>query len=192
MKHIKLFEGFMETSKYLLGYFADGGHGSHPGILTADVLLKNGFTPNAEANYYGNETWTNESAGIFAVIEVLDHVPEAIGLSMDTVEGMWNFKEVPTESAEMIISRTGMDTVYQEDSEFSKAVSLIGWRPSANHLKYKITEPDAVSFIINPQPNFIYWSENPEMAHGYWQEGQPIEFGMLVQQYMDDYDENEM
>jgi hypothetical protein len=88
MKHIKIFEDFSGVggpggrpggarlmpgmrgtvpepnfggaTKYLIGYFATGGYGSHPSVVTADELESNGWSESRP----GSGSWSDEKNGL--------------------------------------------------------------------------------------------------------------------------------
>jgi hypothetical protein len=174
MKHIKLFESFGEASgKYQLGYFSEGGYGSHPGILTEDDLIKNGFVYRDNPLFINLKSWVNQKDDFktFTVIDTMNIIPGAISLIFE--DGMWNYSEVPVAEAERLISEIGGDTVYPRDGAlYDEALSVIGFSGS--------NQPESISFIVGPKPGFIYWSDNPEETHGYWENGNPVRLEELV------------
>lgn len=189
MKHVKVFENFTSDSgKYLLGFFADGGIGSHPGILTDAVLIENGFTKSPSQNPYGHSDWFHKGDDYirFHVMSGLDHVPQATAWRM--TDGIWHVSEVPLPEAEEVATSFGTD-IYPDMPGFQTAVDLMTAHTSSGGKKLPISDPEVVNFILRPRANVIYWSDEPEKTHGYWESGNPISLPELLAQYESDDDD---
>jgi hypothetical protein len=146
--------------KVLVGFVGDGGYGSHPTIITPLKL------ENLDDSYY-----------FFPLLE-LDEIPEAL-LCIESEENndLWDFKPISNELAQQImgISDTDFYSNDEKNSETKQAFEIAGidlgkirsgeW----NGQKWEERVFKMFSVIPNIQLNSIYWSENPERTHGYWE-----------------------
>jgi len=166
MKHIKLFEQLYRPSwlpsenipdgKILIGYFNDGGYGSHPTIIEAGIL------PEIDKR----EKWNS-----FDTTEGTDVMPEAllaVYSDRDDAPGQngWYIKGISNSLAREII-KLGDSDVYTNDDKnpriAQKAFELAGY-PYGN-----LSDVQILSVIPNVSLNKVYWSDNPESSHGYWE-----------------------
>lgn len=164
MKHVKLFESWMDQEKILVGYFADGGKGSHPAIIKESA--KNLINRHPSGYLYFTET------------EVLSEMPEALLAIFDdsmlhssSVDG-WIIKGISNELANAIIA-SGETDIYASDSPTSReAFAIAGFEDlfdSKDPYAYSI-----LAVIPNASINTVYWSNNPEGGGGnlgtdYWE-----------------------
>lgn len=164
MKHIKLFESWMGQEKILVGYFADGGKGSHPAIIKESA--KNLINQHPFGSLYFYET------------EVLSEMPEALLAIFDdsmqhssSVNG-WIIKGISNELANAIIA-SGETDIYASDNPSSReAFALAGFEDlldGKGDYAYSI-----LAVIPNASINTVYWSDNPEGGGGklgtdYWE-----------------------
>jgi hypothetical protein len=165
MKHIKLFEAWdqemAEQTQILLGFFADGGYGSHPTIIESSML------PAIE-NHPMNL--------IFIETEELSEMPEALLVIHNDYEALpiegqvesWVIRGISNDLANSIISAGGTDMYINQDPNSSpgvkEAFKLAGIEENldSNAVTILCVIPDA-------KINTVYWSDNPERAHGYWE-----------------------
>jgi hypothetical protein len=160
MKHVKLFEAWdqeMSEEGILLGFFADGGIGSHPAIIEASMLSA---IKNHPFNLY------------FETLEKLSEMPESLiaiyseGSALPGYDG-WTIKSASNDFANSIISVDGTDMYIKDDGspspETQEAFRLAGIEEG---LGKGLT---ILSVIPNVRINTVYWSDNPEHAHGYWE-----------------------
>jgi|694.fasta_scaffold41434_2 hypothetical protein len=124
-----------------IGFFATGGIGSHPGIVTQSELEK------LHPDYCFNET------------EELEEVPEALLCIFDE-DILWDIRGISNELAQKIIDSGGSDFYYEGDEGFKEACELAVLRGDS---------PVQVAVIKNVDLNTIYYSHNPEGSHGYWE-----------------------
>ena len=169
MKHVKLFEDFGSSNyggsggatKYLIGYFATGGIGSHPGIATADELEKLGWSDQ------GNGYWQQMEKG-FAFndsYEVNQMPQDLLCVFDDTTE--WYIKPITRQQADAIYNVGGSADYSPEvnEDDFEKVLNDVLPRITDMRFEY----PSTISVLRNVKPNTIYWSDVPEETHGYWE-----------------------
>jgi hypothetical protein len=176
MKHVKLFEAWdqeMSQQEILVGFFADGGIGSHPAIIEASMLSA---IKNHPFELYFMET------------EKLSEMPEALiaiyseGSSLPGYDG-WTIKGVSNDFANSIISVAGTDMYVKDDSgdpspETQEAFKLAGIEAG---LDKGLT---ILSVIPNAQINTVYWSDNQERTQGYWETPyQAVSLAKLLDKY---------
>jgi hypothetical protein len=168
MKHLELFEGFNRSpwlmrdtnkpdGKILIGFFADGGIGSHPAIIEASILPE--INSREEFNFFQ----TTESTNVMpeALLAVFSDSPDAPGSSG------WYIKGISNSLAREII-KLGDSDIYTnqsgEDVLSQKAFDLAGY-------PYDETNSDVqiLSVIPNVSLNTVYWSDAPERSHTYWE-----------------------
>jgi hypothetical protein len=167
MKHVKLFEAWdqeMTKSEILVGFFADGGKGSHPSIIDAEMKDQIESHP---ADLYFIET------------EVLSEMPEALLAIYDSndlnahsssVSG-WIIKGISNELAEAIISSGKTDIYGSDDPSSREAFALAGFEDLLDGDGYAYS---ILAVIPNVKTNTVYWSNNPEAGGGklgtdYWE-----------------------
>lgn len=163
MKHVKLFEEFSTQPKILVGYFADGGRGSHPAIVDGMGEAKIKSHP---AGLYFGET------------QELSEMPEAIlaifdaNANVQRGEPGWIIKGITNELAGAIISTGGIDIYASDNPDSREAFALAGYEDlfdSKFDYAYSI-----LAVIPNVEINTVYWSDNPEGGGGnlgttYWE-----------------------
>lgn len=156
MKHIQLFEDFRLGAEsnfpaktgVSLGYFSEGGRGSHPAVMDAEAVAK---------------IKGSGSGADFYVTETLDSLPQALACVFND-RSLWSVKGIPSSIANSIMSKIGRQTVDSEQ-DFGLASEV------ADELGYgKLSSGDItlITIIPNPKVNTIYWSDAPEQG-GYWE-----------------------
>ena len=178
MQHIQEFQNFSseQGSAPLLGYYGEGGHGSHPAILTTDELSQCGFiqSPGEMSKLFiyseeaAKKVWSHQSDSMinFHILHQLPAVPDALCCWME--DANWNMIPVEFAKAQSLVQKEGGDTIYMDNPLFPQAVELAG--VGADELE----DVGAISFILNPKVNHVYWSNNPESNHGHWEDGKAI------------------
>lgn len=168
----------MVSAPYFLGYYGEGGFGSHPAIFTPAELARVGWTkgPSSQAKtmfFYSDENaqrvWSHPSDGLtnFHIIQELPSVPDAVCCWLE--DGFWRMKPVDLEQASAIVQESGGDTIYRDEPLFPRACELAAIKGDAEDLLIA-----AISFILTPKSGHVYWSDNPESTHGYWENGKAI------------------
>jgi hypothetical protein len=165
MKHVKLFEQFrssgsgMNSNKpegdILIGFFADGGIGSHPAIIESSILPE--INSREEFNFFQ----TTESTNVMpeALLAVFSDHADAPG------SNGWYIKGISNSLAREIIKLGGSDIYTNQDGDdmFSqKAFDLAGYPYDAENVQI-------LSVIPNVSLNTVYWSDAPERSHTYWE-----------------------
>jgi hypothetical protein len=157
MKHVKLFENFIEGEKVLIGYYGEGGIGSHPAILSQSGLDK--------IKSVGNP-------GQMGISRYLDFIPtseestmpEALLCVYNDIT-LWDIKGISSSQAETIMSMGGDYYVIDSETDPALVSELI------DVSGYTIN-PNASLTILTVIPNVtidtIYWSNVPEETHSYW------------------------
>jgi hypothetical protein len=164
MEHIKLFEQFISSGSGMgssgsgmgdihLGFYADGGYGSHPGVITSemsDIL---------------------DQDKLFFTTDIVKEVPEALACMLDENMGEWVIKGITNSLANSIIKRMGGDhittdqisTYPGEEGAIEDALRMAGIEMFPNY--------DIVSFSVIPNVSLdmIYWSDAPENEHVSWE-----------------------
>jgi hypothetical protein len=168
MKHVKLFENFksspwirMNQNKpegdILIGFFADGGIGSHPAIIESSIL------PEIDSKQKFNLFQTTESTNVMpeALLAVYSDSPNAPG------SHGWYIKGISNSLAREII-KLGDSDIYTsqsgdgDDMASQKAFDLAGY-------PYDVESVQILSVIPNVSLNTVYWSDAPEHSHSYWE-----------------------
>jgi len=165
MKHVKLFEDFgssnyggsVGATKYLIGYFATGGHGSHPGIATADELEKLGWSEQ-----WGGEWQQMEEGFAFYDVYEVNQMPQALLCVFDN-DTQWDIRPITRQQADAIYNVGGS----ADYSEVNLEKVLNDVLPGITNRRYNA--PAMISVLRNVEPNTIYWSDVPEQSHGYWE-----------------------
>jgi len=164
MKHVKLFEQFTSSGPGMsnsgsgmgnihLGFYADGGYGSHPGVITSEM----------------NDILSQDR--LFFTTDIVKEVPEALACMLDENMGEWVIKGITNSLANSIIKRMGGDHITTdqissypgEDGAIENATRMAGIEMFPNY--------DIVSFSVIPNVslNMIYWSDAPENEHVSWE-----------------------
>jgi hypothetical protein len=168
MKHLKLFENFnrspwlmRDTDKpggdILIGFFADGGIGSHPAIIESSIL------PEIDSREEYNLFRTTESTNVMpeALLAVFSEAPYAPG------SDGWYIKGISNSLAREII-KLGDSDIYTNQSGdemlSQKAFDLAGYPYDEANSDLQI-----LSVIPNVSLNTVYWSDVPERSHSYWE-----------------------
>jgi hypothetical protein len=149
----------------LIGWFANGGHGCHPGLITSSMLriIQNSIKPD-DSDYWW-ETLAEENKIPDALICFYEQDAE-----IETrVEG------IDSKIANSIMSIFDGDhmSTYDEDDMLdddklllvNKALIMAGFIEDGE-------EDDimgSVSIIPNPKINNIYWSDVPDQNHSPWE-----------------------
>lgn len=166
----------MATECYL-AQWAEGGIGSHPMVFTHEGALAAGLVPQYEEG--ATEPWgyydPKDPYGCLGcmIMGKLPHQPTAIAFIQECATGKGDVIEIDPSLARVLLGY-GKDTFHREDPFFNDVVSLIGWEYNREHNGkiYPVT-PDAISIVLYPQLNVIYWSDSPEMTHSFWTGGLP-------------------
>jgi len=175
MKHVKLFENYelrdfeeksLGTGKIKIGYTGDGGHGSHPSIFSKYVL-ENLIEPRTQYDF-------TETAST-------DNLPEALVCIYDDD---WFIQPISSMVASKVIELMGtehVDDFYKIKEKGFEILRMVGHgfyedgnNSSSSMRRYleedmRIDEIQTITIIPNPKLNTIYWSDNPERSHGYWE-----------------------
>jgi len=155
MKHVKLFEQFtgteMRKNDIHIGFYADGGYGSHPGVITSESakLLEESFFTTS----------------------LVQEVPEALACMYDDYMGVWEIKGITNSLANSIMEIIGGDHITTdqisnypgEEETVKNAIEMSGMKINPDY--------DVVSFSVIPNVSLdtIYWSDEPESAHTQWE-----------------------
>lgn len=152
-------EGSAGATKYLIGYFATGGMGSHPGIATVNELEKLGWTDR------GNGKWKHMEEGFDFYGYEVNQIPQAL-LCVFDMDTLWYIKPITRQQADVIYN-VGGSADYSEENEndFEKVLNDV--LPGITDKRFN--NPATISVIRNVEPNTIYWSDVPEESHGYWE-----------------------
>ena len=181
MEHVELFEDFdpvQNPNQLLLGYYGDGGHGSHPALLTSGELSRCGFVQGKTSPMFiypdgtAQRVWGLDSDPFtnFHVVRQLSSPPPAICCYL--TDGGWEMMPIDREEAEQLVGEADSDTIHSDSPLFPQAMTLAELDPADS-----VT---AISFIVSPIVNAVYWSTNPEASHGVWQDGKPTPLQNLV------------
>jgi hypothetical protein len=152
-------EGGSGATKYLIGYFATGGHGSHPGIATVNELEKLGWTDQ------GNGKWKHMGEDFDFYGHEVNQIPQAL-LCVFDMDTLWYIKPITRQQADVIYN-VGGSADYSEENEndFEKVLNDV----LPGIIDKRFNNPATISVIRNVEPNTIYWSDVPEELHGYWE-----------------------
>ena len=151
MKHIKLFENWIRVNEpivgnkgnILLGYFNNGGIGSHPGILTPEAAAQTGDE--------------------FFVTSEEKSVPQAL-LCIYNDMSEWDIKGITSSLARSIMDKIGGDHIDDAKGDaglVAEIANMVGYKQKGNNT--------LISIIPNPTIDTIYWSDAPESMHVYWE-----------------------
>ena len=151
--------GSAEAAKYLIGYFATGGMGSHPGIATVDELEKLGWTDQ------GNGRWKHMEEGFDFYGDEANQMPQAL-LCVFDADTLWTIKPITRQQADVIYN-VGRSADYSEENnqDFKKVLNNI----LPGIIDKRFSDPVMISVLRNVESNTIYWSDVPEEEHGYWE-----------------------
>jgi hypothetical protein len=149
--------GSVGATKYLIGYFATGGHGSHPGIATADELEKLGWSDQG-----GGEWQQMEEGFAFYDVYEVNQMPQALLCVFDN-DTQWDIRPITRQQADAIYN-VGGSADYPEVN-LEKVLNDV--LPGITNRRYNA--PAMISVLRNVEPNTIYWSDVPEQSHGYWE-----------------------
>jgi hypothetical protein len=167
MKHIKLFEdfsgaggmdmggmdmgkrpGFGGTTEYLIGYFATGGIGSHPGIVTREELSRVGQRYSDFDFYETSRT---------------SQMPQALLCIFDADE-LWRIEPITNQKADAIYNIGGKEDYIAGDDEMEEVMSIID-----TNILNGLNDIEVISVLKDVKVNTVYWSDAPEKTHGLWQ-----------------------
>ena len=189
MKHISLFESFsQEKGPFLIGYYGEGGIGSHPAIFTKEHLKEFGFrneNPPGFVPVPDTKAWVGPGGGVLRPLLETQTCPDSLLCGFEPLPG-WDIKPIFDSSTSQkimeIIDEFGRidpsmknqdymeesDLMYDEEEQ--EKISELFDRLSAmtGVLKGARRGERSVSLIYGVSPNTIYWSPNPEETHGYW------------------------
>ena len=184
MKHVKLFEAWdqeMSKPEILVGYFSDGGMGSHPGVIDRESYDKIKSHPQGL---------------FFTITEELQEVPEAL-LTVYYPDKEWDIKGISNELANQIIAVGGTDSYDNQDVNWVSGTATRSQEENEINRRafelagktYKAGEEFTPLIVIqNIELNTVYWSNNPEQSHGYWESPDEV---LSVDQLLNRYDEIE-
>ena len=152
-------EGSAGAAKYLVGYFATGGMGSHPGITTANELEKLGWTDQ------GNGRWKHMEEDFDFYGDEANQMPQAL-LCVFDADTLWTIKPITRQQADVIYN-VGRSADYSEENnqDFKKVLNNI----LPGIIDKRFSDPVMISVLRNVESNTIYWSDVPEEEHGYWE-----------------------
>jgi hypothetical protein len=116
MKHVELFENFMPSKTggktFLLGYYGEGGIGSHPAVVTESELLRCGFiqqVPRGLISVDDNtKIWSHKDNDFFMFIETSKSpmLPEAL-LCAYNDDYLWDIKGISGSLGKNIVDMIG-------------------------------------------------------------------------------------
>lgn len=169
LKHVKLFEAFSSgEAPFLIGYYGEGGHGSHPSIFTADHLREFGFR---EQRAGSGSFWDKEYSTFIETSESLK-LPDALICVFDE-DYQWDIKEISKSTAEEVMSIIGGDHVnnYNDGIDLATIIRIMEMTGVYSGLSLDRGRDfeTNITIILNPQPNTVYWSDEPELTHSYWE-----------------------
>jgi hypothetical protein len=181
MEHVKLFEDFGKNfsknfkpspwikvnqnkpeGDILIGFFADGGIGSHPAIIESAIL------PQIDSKQKFNLFQTTESTNVMpeALLAIFSDSPDAQG------SDGWYIKGISNSLAREII-KSGDSDVYTNQSGESflrnSTVSQEAFDLAGYPYDHTGTDVQILSVIPNVSLNTVYWSDAPESSHSYWE-----------------------
>ena len=146
----------------LIGFFSDGGIGSHPAIIEASMLSAIDNSED-EFNLFIATGSTNVMPEALLAVYSPD-VPKSDGWYRDG----WYIKGISNSLAQEIIESGGSD-VYENygdnhgnDTVFEKAFGLAEY-------PYDNSNVQILTVIPNVKLNQVYWSDAPEHSHSYWE-----------------------
>lgn len=147
MKHLKLFENFNNPQEVLLGFYTEGGIGSHPAVFSPEVAMK---MKELGLNFY--------------VTSKEKELPKFLACIFND-NAQWDIKGIPHQIARSIEqhSSEGYVSTAKDSLELvNKIENMLGY-PKSNKFSDTI-----ITIIPNPRLNTIYWSNAPEDEHSYW------------------------
>ena len=169
-----------ETNEPLLiGYYGEGGIGSHPAILTPSELSRCGFIQGVPRYLIASEEavgkiWKHQSDEfkIFIVTSQSLSIPGALACAFNN-SYEWNIRGISESLGQTIIDMIGrgqkspmfiptinsIDNDIQDLNEIEEMLEL----PQSDN-----TDTTLITIIPNPTPNMVYWSDEPEVSHTYW------------------------
>jgi hypothetical protein len=173
MKHVELFENFMPSKTggktFLLGYYGEGGIGSHPAVVTESELLRCGFVQQVPAHLISSDNtkiWSHKDNDFFMFIETSKSpmLPEAL-LCAYNDDYLWDIKGISGSLGKNIVDMIGDDTISSFDDEGND--EMVNQIEKMTGLP-QTSDSTIITIIPNPSPNTIYWSDVPEQSHSYW------------------------
>ena len=154
-----MYENLSSDEKVIIGYFFDGGIGSHPVLVssTMDDMIESIGDP-----YNG-----------YYATSVEDKVPGALICAYDDV-GSWRIKGISRGLANSIISKIGGNYIGMGDADddddgedklelANEILKMVGEDPF-NDSVYDAN----ITIILDPKINTVYWSDAPESEHSIW------------------------
>jgi hypothetical protein len=137
----------------LIGFYGEGGHGSHPLITKKENLLLAGFKNPADGY------WSKGENSFFQVLLTINYIPKALLATID-LDG-WRMKPFTIEEG---------ISLFGTDKEYSKYITHKDPLFAQIEKEFPNTDGDGTGIVFIPRPklDFIYWSDNPELTHGYW------------------------
>lgn len=161
MKHVKLFEAFMDSDsmmskKIVYGLLNDGGIGSHPFVAIntqLEMLRAKGLEAFSVKETASSETGP-EVLVYYQDFDKYDGMPEIVEVSHSQA-AFSGFKRLKGE--------TFVYDPYQPSNAFLKMERAFGLSPE---------NPEgarSISIIPNPKVGYVYWSDVPEMEKTYWE-----------------------
>jgi hypothetical protein len=180
MKYIKLFENFGRTEQelgpFLIGYYGEGGIGSHPAIFTESHLIESGWSNKLPSHLIAatadtdSKSWTgtNDFQNFFVTDET-PTLPEALICAFDE-NALWDIKGISRSAGQRIMKMIGGDTIDGFDANNKGMVDEIVLDTGVfSEIPKENLGDKMITIILDPRPNTIYWSEVPEATHGYWE-----------------------
>ncbi len=178
---MKLTKSFKEiqvdpNEPLLLGYYADGGIGSHPAIFSESELIKLGFiqglppmyqhNPLLDAHFINHWYHKFDEFLCFWCTNQVSSIPDVLVCAFNS-DYLWNIKGISNSLGQKIIELIGGDSINSMDHKKSllNRVEKMIELPQSINLEYGST---LITIIPNPTSNTIYWSDEPERSHSYW------------------------
>jgi hypothetical protein len=171
LNHVKLFEDFSNGENLLIGYYGEGGYGSHPAILSPVDLQMSKFSQKNPAHLISTDImsgkiWTHTSNEFknFTVTDQVSSVPGALVCAYND-DYQWDIKGISKTLGQEIMKMIGGDTItsFGEEDDLLKSIEEMLGLPQTGNLGTTL-----ITIIIDPKPGTVYWSDEPERAHSYW------------------------
>ena len=162
MKHVKLFEAFMDSErmsseKIFYGLLNDGGIGAHPFVATEQQLrmLK---AKGMDAFDVKEATLGNPEVLVYYQdFEKYNGMPEIIEVSHSQA-AFSTREELDFQMGKTFLSyESGSSDAFME---MEKTFGLSPENPEG---------PRSISIIPNPKVGYVYWSDTPEAEKTYWE-----------------------
>lgn len=166
-----------QNETLLIGYYSDGGIGSHPAIFSKAELIKLGFIEGLPPRYQYNPLldahfihhWYHkfDELSCFWCTDYVSSIPDGLACAFNS-DYLWKIKGISNSLGRKIIKLIGGDSINSMSHKknlLNYVEKMVELPPSIN-LEYGVT---LITIIPNPTPNTVYWSDEIEKCHSYWQ-----------------------